>query len=110
MIVELKGNAAPRATLPTSRPNVTRTVLFDEPRAAGFRFTADAGFKEEPKTTHDYDQVVIAVAPATLSIEVGGKTTTTMKRGDAVFIGRGQPHQAQNTSGKPQELVVIAIK
>lgn len=110
IVVELKGHAAPKATLPASRPNITRTVLFDNARAAGYRFTADANFKEEPKTTHDYDQVIIGLGPADVSIEVGGKTTKTWKRGDALFIGRGQPHQAQNVSGKLQELIVIAIK
>lgn len=110
IVVELKGSAAPTATLPATRPNTNLTRLVENPRADAFRISADASFKEEPKTTHDYDQVVIALAPATVSIEVGGKTTTTWKRGDAVFIGRGQPHQAQNTSGKPQELVIVAIK
>lgn len=110
IVVELKGSAAPTATLPATRPNTSLTRLVENPRADAFRISADASFREEPKTTHDYDQVVIALAPATVSIEVGGKTTTTWKRGDAVFIGRGQPHQAQNTSGKPQELVIVAIK
>jgi quercetin dioxygenase-like cupin family protein len=80
------------------------------PRADAFRISADAAFKEAPKTTHDYDQVVIALAPATFSIEVGGKATTTWKRGDVLFIGRGQPHQAQNTSGKPEDFVIVGIK
>ncbi len=110
IVVELKGSAAPTATLPATRTNTSLTRLVENPRADAFRISADASFREEPKTTHDYDQVVIALAPATVSIEVGGKTTTTWKRGDAVFIGRGQPHQAQNTSGKPQELVIVAIK
>ncbi len=110
IVVELKGSAAPKATLPASRPNTTMTPLAQSARADAFRITADAGFKEEPGTKHDYDQVVIALAPSTFSIEVGGKTTTTWKRGDAVFIGRGQPHQAQSTSGKPQDFVIVAIK
>jgi quercetin dioxygenase-like cupin family protein len=110
IVVELKGSAPPKATLPTSRPNATMTKLADSPRAEAFKITADSSFKEEPKTTHDYDQVVIATAPSTFSIEVGGKTTTTWKRGDAVFIGRGQPHQAQSTGGKPQEFIIVAIK
>ena len=54
--------------------------------------------------------MLIALAPTTMSVEIGGKTTTTWKRGDVAFIGRGQKHQAQNTSGKPQEMVVVAIK
>ena len=58
----------------------------------------------------EHCQVVIALAPSTFSIDVGGKTTTTWKRSDAVFIGRGEPHQAQSTSGKPQDFVIVAIK
>jgi quercetin dioxygenase-like cupin family protein len=110
IVVELKGSAPPKATLPASRPNIQITRLVENPRAEASRITADATFKEAPATTHDYDQVVIALAPTTFSIEVGGKTKTTWKRGDALFIGRGQPHQAQNTSGKPEEFVVVAIK
>jgi quercetin dioxygenase-like cupin family protein len=110
VVVELKGSAAPTATLPASRPNLSRTTLVENARAAAFAFTADAAFKEEPKTTHDYDQVLIATGPAAMSVEIGGKTTTAWKRGDVVFIGRGQPHQAQNTSGKPQYLAVVVIK
>jgi quercetin dioxygenase-like cupin family protein len=110
IVVELKGSAPPKATLPASRPNVTMTRLVENPQVDAFRITADPGFKEAPGTTHDYDQLVIALAPATFSIEVGGKTTTTWKRGDVVYIGRGQPHQAQNTSGKPQDFVIVAIK
>jgi beta-alanine degradation protein BauB len=110
IVVELKGSAAPKATLPASRPNTSMTKLAESPRADAFRITADPAFKEAPGTTHDYDQVVIALAPSTFSIEVGGKSTTTWKRGDAVFIGRGQPHQSQNTSGKPQDFVIVGIK
>jgi len=110
IVVELKGSAPPKATLPASRPNMTMTKLADSPRAEAFKVTADSSFKEAPKTTHDYDQVVIATAPSTLSIEVGGKTTSTWKRGDALFIGRGQPHQAQSTSSKPEEFIIVAIK
>jgi beta-alanine degradation protein BauB len=110
VVVELKGSAPPKATLPASRPNTTITRLVENARADAFRITADAAFKEAPGTTHDYDQVVIALVPSTFSIDVGGKTTTTWKRGDAVFIGRGQPHQAQSTSSKPQDFVIVAIK
>ena len=110
IVVELKGSAPPKATLPASRPNTSIVPLVQNARADAFRTTADASFKEAPGTTHDYDQVVIALAPSTFSIEVGGKTTTTWKRGDAVFIGRGQPHQAQSTSGKPQDFIIVAIK
>jgi len=110
IVVELKGTAAPKAVLPASRPNIARTTLLENPRADVFKFTADAAFKEAPGTTHDYDQVLIALAPTAISLDVDGKTKTTWKRGDVAFIGRGQKHQAQNTSGKPQDMVVVAIK
>lgn len=110
VVVELKGSAAPTATLPAARPNITMTKLAESPRAEAFRIVADPAFKEAPKTTHDYDQVVIALAPSTLSIEVGGKTKNSWKRGDALFIGRGEPHQAQNTTGTSEAFVIVAIK
>jgi beta-alanine degradation protein BauB len=110
IVVELKGTAAPKATLPASRPNIARTTLLENPRADVFKFTADPAFKEAPAATHDYDQVLIALAPTALTLDVGGKTLTSLKRGEVAFIGRGQAHQAQNASGKPQELVVVAIK
>ncbi len=110
IVVELKGPAAPTAKIPATRPNVTMKKLVENPRADAIRIVADPAFKEAPKTTHDYDQVVIALAPSTLSIEVGGKTKTSWQRGDALFIGRGEPHQAQNTSGKNEDFIVVAIK
>ena len=110
IVVEFKGPANPKATLPASRPNLTRTTLVETPRADAVRFTADASFKEAPGSTHDYDQLLIALGPTTMSVELGGKTKATWNRGDVLFIGRGQPHQAQNTSGKPQDMVVVAIK
>lgn len=110
VVVELKGAAAPKTTLPATRPNLTRTTLVETPRADAIRFTADAAFKEAPGATHDFDQLLIALGPTGLSVELGGKTKTSWKRGDVLFIGRGQPHQAQNTSGKPQDMIVVAIK
>jgi hypothetical protein len=76
VVVELKGSAA-EGDASASRPNATMTRLVENARAEAFRITADAGFNEAPGTTHDYDQVVIALASATFSIDVDGKTTTT---------------------------------
>ena len=42
IVVELKGAAAPKAALPASRPNITRTVLLENPRADVFRLSAEA--------------------------------------------------------------------
>jgi beta-alanine degradation protein BauB len=110
IVVELKGAAAPTAKLPATRPHMALDLLAENPRADVFKIQADAAFKEAAGTTHDYDQVVIAPGPTTLLLEVGGKSRTAWKRGDVAFIGRGQAHRSENTSGKPQEMIVVAIK
>jgi oxalate decarboxylase/phosphoglucose isomerase-like protein (cupin superfamily) len=43
-------------------------------------------------------------------VTVEGKTTTKWKRGDVLFIGRGMKHESKNSSGKPLDLIVVAIK
>lgn len=111
IIVELKGSAAPTATLPASRPNVTLTELFDNARARAIRATLEPAFQEAPGTTHDYDQVVIALTPSDMSLQVEGKAAkTNWKRGDAEFIGRGVKHESKNTGQKPADVYILAIK
>ena len=72
VIVELKGNKAPTATIPTSRADVTITPAFDNPRAAGSRPLLSRIFTRAD-TTHEFDQVVVALAPADISLNVEGK-------------------------------------
>lgn len=110
IIVELKGNNAPTATLPTSRPDTTLTQVFDNPRARGIKATMEPAFHEVAGTTHDYDQVVIALSPADISLNVNGKTKTHWKAGDAEFIGRGVKHESKNAGQKPVEVFILAIK
>jgi len=110
IIVELKGNKAPTATIPSSRPDVTITPGFDNPRAAGIKATLAPAFHEPAGTTHEFDQVVIALSPANISLNVEGKKKTSWKAGDAMFIGRGQKHESQNTGGKPADVFIVAIK
>ena len=111
LVVEFKGTAG-KATLPTSRPGMTIKVLAEGPRGMAYRSTADANFSEAPGTKHDYDQLVIALGPTTgMSLSIDGKPTrTNWARGDVQFIGRGVPHEAKNTSGKPVEFIIVAIK
>jgi len=110
VIVELKGNKAPAATIPSSRPDVTIAPAFDNPRATGIKATLAPAFHEPAGTTHEYDQVVIALSSGDVSLDVEGKKKTSWKMGDAMFIGRGQKHESQNTSGKPTDLFIVAIK
>jgi len=111
VLVELKSTAAPTAMLPAERPGMAMTPLADGPRAAAFRITADASFGEPAGTTHDYDQVVVALAPAEVALTVDGTLVkSTWARGDAQFIGRGVAHESRNASGAPVDFVLVAIR
>jgi len=110
LIIELKGNAAPTATIPDSRPDTTITQIFDNPRARGIRVALQPTFHEDAGTTHDYDQVVVALAPADISLTVDGKTKSAWKAGDVSFIGRGVKHESKNMGQKPADVFILAIK
>jgi quercetin dioxygenase-like cupin family protein len=111
ILIEFKGAAPGKATLPASRPGITTKVLAESPRAVAYRATADASFQEAVGTKHDYDQVVIALGPTPLSLSIDGKPAkTTWARGDVQFIGRGVSHEAKNTGGKPADIIVVAIR
>jgi quercetin dioxygenase-like cupin family protein len=111
LLIEFKTAAPGKAALPASRPGIDVKVLAEGPRATAYRSTASATFAEPPGTKHDFDQVVIALGPAQLSLSIDGKPAkTTWTRGDVQFVGRGVAHEAKNTGGKPVDMVVVAIK
>jgi quercetin dioxygenase-like cupin family protein len=111
VLIEFKSAAPGKAALPTSRPNMTIKMLAEGPRAAAFRSTASADFAEPAGSKHDFDQIVIALGPAPLSLSIDGKPAkTTWARGEVQFIGRGVAHEAKNTGGKPADMVIVAIK
>jgi beta-alanine degradation protein BauB len=111
VLVEFKGAAPGKATIPTSRPNMTIKSLAEGPRAVALRMTADGGFSEPAGTKHDFDQVVIALGPTPLSLSIDGKPAkTTWARGDVAFIGRGVAHESKNTGGKASDVIIVAIK
>lgn len=111
VLVEFKTSAPGKATLPASRTGMTLKVLAEGPRAAAYRSTAAATFSEPAGTKHDFDQVVIALGPTPLSLSIDGKPAkTTWARGDVQYIGRGVAHEAKNTGGKPEDMVIVAIK
>jgi quercetin dioxygenase-like cupin family protein len=110
ILVELKGTGG-RATLPASRPGMTLKVLAEGPRATAYRSTAAPTFAEPAGSKHEFDQVVVALAPTQMSLSIDGKPAkTTWARGDVQFIGRGTAHEAKNTAGKPIDMVIVAIK
>jgi quercetin dioxygenase-like cupin family protein len=76
-----------------------------------YRSTASPTFAEPAGSKHDFDQVVIALGDAELSLSIDGKPAKTKwARGDVQFIGRGVAHEAKNVGGKPGDMVVVAIK
>lgn len=110
ILVELKG-APGAATLPAARPGLQATTLVENPRAVAIKTTAAPDFHEAAGTTHEYDQVVIALGAADMSVAVDGQPAKTKwQRGDVQFIGRGAKHESKNTSGKPVEFIIVAIK
>ena len=111
VLVELKGNKPPSAKIPTDRPDMKITPFFDNPRVMAYKATTGPNFHEPAGSTHDFDQVVIALGDSNaMSVNVEGKAKTQWKRGDALFIGRGMKHESKNSSGQPLDVIVVAIK
>ena len=111
LLVEFKTAAPGKAALPTSRTGMAMKMLAEGPRAIAYRTTADPTFQEPAGSKHDFDQVVIALGSAQMSLAIDGKPAkTTWARGDAQFVGRGVPHEAKNASGKPVDFIIVAIK
>jgi quercetin dioxygenase-like cupin family protein len=112
LLVEFKGAAPGKAVLPSTRPGIQLKSVAEGAYGTAYSSTAGPDFAEPAGTKHDFDQVVIALAPTTaLSLSIDGKPAkTTWKRGDAQFIGRGVAHESKNTGGKPVDMMIIAIK
>ena len=111
ILVEFKTAAPGKATIPTSRPGITVKTLAEGPRGVVYKTTADPTFEEPAGSTHEYDQVVIALGPTQMSLSVDGKPAkTTWARGDVQFIGRGVAHQSKNTGGKPVDFIIVAVR
>ncbi len=111
LLVEFKSPKPGTAAIPTSRPDLEIKTLAEGPRGVAYRTTASPTFHEPAGSKHDFDQVIIALGPSKLSLSLDGKPAkTTWARGEAQFIGRGVPHESQNTSGKPVDFIIVAIK
>ena len=111
LLIEFKSAAPGTAAPPAARAGMAMKILAEDPRAMAYRTTADPTFHEPAGAKHDFDQVVIALGSTQMSLAIDGKPAkATWARGDVQFIGRGVPHEAKNTSGKPVEFVIVAIK
>ena len=111
ILVEFKGAAPGKAVLPTTPDNMTIKVLAEGARGAAYRTTAAPTFSEPAGSKHDYDQIVIALGAAQMSLSIDGKPAkTSWTRGEVAFIGRGVAHESKNTSGKPIDYVIVGVK
>jgi quercetin dioxygenase-like cupin family protein len=111
LLVEFKTPSPGTATLPASREGLAMKVLAEGPRGMAFRTTAAPTFQEPAGTKHEFDQVVIALGRAQMSLSIEGKPAkTTWARGDVQFIGRGQAHESRNMGSGPVDFVIVAIK
>jgi quercetin dioxygenase-like cupin family protein len=111
ILVEVKSKTAGAATLPTGRPGMAQTILAEGPLAVAYRSTAAPAFQEPAGSTHDFDQVVITLGPADMSLSIDGKLAKSKwQRGDVQFVGRGVKHEAKNTGGKPVDFIIVGIK
>ncbi|MBA3231246.1 MAG: hypothetical protein H0T05_00315 [Acidobacteria bacterium] len=111
LLVEFKSPKAGTAAMPASRDGMGMKKLAEGPRAEAYRMTVAPTFEEPAGSTHEYDQIVITLGPAPMSLAIDGKPAkTTWARGDAQFIGRGVPHASKNTGGKPVDLIIVYIK
>jgi quercetin dioxygenase-like cupin family protein len=111
ILVEFKSAAPGGATLPSARPGIASSILAETPRAVAIKATAGPDFHEAAGTTHEYDQVVIALGDGDMSLAIDGKPPVTKwKRGDVQFIGRGVKHESKNTTGAPIDFVIVAIR
>lgn len=110
VLVEFKSPAG-TAEIPASLPNREVKTLAESPHGNAMMVTLQPSFNEPAGTKHDYDQVVIALGPADVSLSIDGKPAkTTWKRGDVSFIGRGVAHESKITGGKAVDVVIVAVK
>ncbi len=108
IIVEMKG-APGSAVLPETRPGMKQTTVLDDARVKAVRVSFEPTFHEAAGSKHDYDQVVVTLAPGDIALTVEGKTTSSWKRGDVRLIGRGVAHETH--AGKlAGDVLIIAVK
>jgi quercetin dioxygenase-like cupin family protein len=108
VIVEMKGEPG-GASLPPARPGLKSTVLLDNERVRAVRASFEPTFHEPAGSTHDYDQVVVMLAPVDVALTLEGKTVSSWKRGDVRLIGRGVAHETH--AGKVAgDVLIIAVR
>src|SRR5215468_2017284 len=70
ILVEFKAKDPGTASVPTARPGMQLATLAESPRAVAMKSTAGPDFHEAAGSTHEFDQVVIALGDADMSLAV----------------------------------------
>lgn len=111
ILVEFKAAQPGTAALPEARDAMAMTLLAEGPRASVFRITAEPSFSEPEGSTHEFDQIVIALEPGEVDLTIDGQLVrSTWARGDVQFIGRGVPHSSTNKGGTPVNYILVAVR
>jgi quercetin dioxygenase-like cupin family protein len=111
LLVEIKPKTGAAAKVPTARPGMAMKPLAEGPGGVAYRSTLAADFQEAAGSTHEFDQIVVALGSADIMLAVEGRPPVTKwQRGDVQFIGRGVKHESKNNSGKPVDVVIVALK
>jgi len=96
-----------------SAPPIKRAILFKQDMTIPGREAVMAAVELPPGSAegrHTHPAEVYAfVQEGTISLEVEGKPTATLKAGDVFTIAPGQIHQAINSSSAPAKLLAVFI-
>ena len=85
------------------------TTVLDDARVRAVRASFEPTFHEPAGSTHDYDQVVVMLAPGDVALTMDGKTVLSWKRGDVRLIGRGVAHETH--AGKiAGDVLIVSVK
>ena len=83
--------------------------MLDNARVRAVRASFEPTFHEAAGSTHEYDQVVVMLAPADVTLTMDGKPSSSWKRGDVRLIGKGVAHETH--AGKMAgDVLIIAVK
>ena len=112
VIVELKGNNAPTAIIPTSRPDVGDHSAVRQTRARGQsrRSCRRPSTRLRARRTTTIRSLSPWRRPTSHCSLDGKPARTSWKAGDAEFIGRGVKHESKNNGQKPADVFILAIK
>jgi quercetin dioxygenase-like cupin family protein len=112
-IIALVGTAGIGALQTSQAPAVKRNVVLKQDMTIPGREAVMAVVELPPGATegkHTHPAEVFAfVQEGSLTLEIEGKPTETLKAGDHFYVAPGQVHQGTNNGSAPVKLVVVFV-